>query len=71
MKHKELVALKPADLDKKEKEITMELLKLKGQVATGTTPKSPGQIKQLKKLLARIATIRTQRQSTEEKQKDA
>jgi len=70
MKHKELTSLKAADLDKKEAEVHNELIKLRGQVATGTPPKNPGQIKQYKKTLARIATIRTQQQK-EESQKHA
>lgn len=74
MKYKDLASLKPADLQKKEAEVSLELVKLQAQVATGTAPKNPGQIKQFKKILARIATLRTvqsQQKPMEEKQQDA
>jgi len=45
-----------ADLKKKMSELKIELLKLNTQVATGTTPKSPGQLKKIKKTIARIMT---------------
>ena len=74
MKYNELASMKPEDLDKKEAEARTELVKLRAQVATGTAPKNPGQIKQFKKILARIATFRTaqaKKQPKEEKQQDA
>lgn len=73
MKYKELVNLKPAELEKKEQEANMELIKLRAQVATGTAPKNPGQIRQLKQMLAKINTIKTQHMNnpTEDKKKDA
>jgi len=57
MKHKELKTMTPEELEKKEKEMRLELIKLNSQVATGTNPKNPGQIRQLKKSIARIRTI--------------
>ncbi|MCA9477522.1 MAG: 50S ribosomal protein L29 [Nanoarchaeota archaeon] len=57
MKYKDLEKLSAADLDKKLKETRVELIKLNGQVETGTTPKSPGQIKNLKKTIAKINTL--------------
>lgn len=71
MKYKDLAAMKPAELEKKEAEARTELIKLKAQVATGTAPKNPGQIRQIKKILARIETLRTAQSRTqpeEEKQ---
>ena len=62
MKYKELEAMTDKDLDKKLEEIKLELMKLNAQVATGTTPKSPGQIRQLKKTIARIMMVKTQKQ---------
>lgn len=61
MKYKDLQKLSDADLDKKLKESQVELIKLNGQVATGTTPKSPGQIKNLKKTIAKIHTLRQEK----------
>ncbi|MBN1275174.1 50S ribosomal protein L29 [Candidatus Woesearchaeota archaeon] len=68
MKYAELSAMRPEDLDKKEKEVRAELIKLQSQVATGTAPKSPGQIKQFKKIIARIHTLRTQQQKEVQQQ---
>ncbi len=67
MKFKELQAMKPADIRKKEEEIVMELIKLQAQVAIGTTPKSPGQIRVLKRTLAQIKTLKPM----EKQEKDA
>ena len=57
MKSKELRNLTKKDLKTKLQEIKKELIKLNAQVATGTVPKSPGQIKQIKKTIAKILTI--------------
>ncbi len=56
MKYKEIKALNKDDLDKKHIEAQVELMKLNAQVATGANPKSPGQIRVLKKTIARIQT---------------
>ncbi len=61
MKFKELQKLSDADVEKRLKETQIELIKLNGQVATGTTPKSPGQIKNLKRTIAKIHTLRSQK----------
>lgn len=72
MKFKDLSNLKPAELEKKEKEAAYELIKLQAQVATGTTPKSPGQLRELKRLLAKIHTLKNQRNNhMEDSAKDA
>lgn len=60
MRFNELVQMSADELEKKEKEIKLELIKLNSQVATGTNPKNPGQIRNLKKSLARIKTIKRQ-----------
>lgn len=63
MKFAEIKKLSPQDKEKKIKETKVELLKLQGQVQTGTAPKSPGRISQLKKLLAQIKTFERQEQA--------
>ncbi|NQU98368.1 50S ribosomal protein L29 [Candidatus Woesearchaeota archaeon] len=60
MKFKELEPLSNEDLEKRLEEAKMELIKLNSQVATGITIKSPGQIKQLKKTIAKIKTRQKQ-----------
>ncbi len=58
MKFRELVALAPAEREKKLKESNMELLKLRTQISQGTVLKSPGQVKQLRKIIAQIKSIK-------------
>lgn len=57
MKTNELEQLDLDALRSKHSEMQLELVKLNAQVATGTTPKSPGQIKQVKKNIAKILTM--------------
>ena len=56
-KKKELGMMTKADLLSKMEELKKELIKENAQVATGTVPKNPGQIKAMKKTIARIITI--------------
>ena len=57
MKNKELDSMKGEELSLKLQELRKELMKQYSQVAAGTTPKSPGQIKAARKAVARILTI--------------
>ena len=57
MKAKELKQKTKEELKVQLNESKKELIKLNTQVATGTTLKSPGQVKNTKKLIARILTI--------------
>ena len=61
MKFNELKALDNGQLGEKLNEVKKELIKLNAQVATGTTPKSQGQIRQMKKTAAQIMTAINQR----------
>lgn len=58
---KQLRELKDEDLDKKLSELKLELLKEMGNVKMGRPVKNPGKIKQLKKNIARILTIKNER----------
>ncbi len=58
MKVEDIRNKKPETLEKEELSLKKELMSLRAQVAMGTTPKSPGQIRSIKKTLARINTIR-------------
>ena len=64
MNAKELRELSKQDIEDKLIELRKELIKENAQVATGTTPKSPGQMKQMKKTIARILTINTEKEKT-------
>ena len=57
MKAKEIRSMGKEDLKAKLEELKKELMKVNTQISTGTTPKSPGQVKQIKKNIARILTI--------------
>ncbi len=57
MKIKELKALSKEDLLTKLRELQKDLIKHNAQIATGTIPKSPGQVKQIKKTIARIYSL--------------
>ncbi|MFW6230496.1 MAG: 50S ribosomal protein L29 [Nanoarchaeota archaeon] len=58
MKIKDIRAKKPEALEKDELQLKKELMSLRAQVAMGTSPKSPKQIKSVKKALARIKTVK-------------
>ncbi len=59
---KELENLADADLDKKKDELELELVKLRAQVATGTAPKNAMQVRRDRRTIARILTLRRQRE---------
>ena len=56
MKMNEIRRTSLEDLEQKEIELRKELVKLNAQVAMGTQIKSPGQLSQVKKNIARIKT---------------
>ena len=56
MKNKEIKSKSKSELESHLLESQKELIKLQTQVATGTTLKSPGQVKNTKKTIARILT---------------
>ncbi|MBN2458011.1 50S ribosomal protein L29 [Candidatus Woesearchaeota archaeon] len=58
MKAKELRKLSGKDIDKKIEELKLEMIKLNAQVATGTQLKNPGQIRTIRRTIARINTIK-------------
>jgi ribosomal protein L29 len=57
MKFKELAQMTAEEQEKKFNELELELIKLNAQVATGTPPKNAGQLRRLKKDIARIMLI--------------
>jgi len=57
LKIKEIRTMSKEELKNRVEELRKELIKLDAQTATGTTPKSPGQLKQIKKTVARILTV--------------
>jgi large subunit ribosomal protein L29 len=63
LKIKEIKSMPAEDLNSKLDELRKDLVKHNAQIATGTTPKSPGQIKQIKKTIARILTVMKTKES--------
>ena len=57
VKKKDLRNMGKEELEKQLKDLRMELIKSNSQVASGSAPKNPGQIRQTKKTIARILTI--------------
>lgn len=56
MKFKELKMASKEELLAKLSELRKELIKAYAQVATGTVPKSPGQIRNARRTIAKIKT---------------
>ena len=73
MKHKELKSLTKKEREEKLGELQKELMKINGQRAVGTVPKSPGQVKQIRKNIARLLLLQTTTEvkSTKEGEKKA
>ena len=57
MKAKEIRSTDKNTINEKISELKKELVKINAQVAIGTALKNPGEIKKIKKMLARILTI--------------
>jgi len=68
MKIKDIRKLNENQLGEKVKELRKELMKLNTQIATGTNPKSPGQVKDIKKTVARIFTTLNEKKRTKDKE---
>ncbi len=62
MKTKELRILPNNELEKRLAELRLELMKDQAQVALGATPKNPGRVSTVKKAIARIITLLSQKQ---------
>lgn len=60
MKFKDVTKMPKDELDKKLGELKTELMKLNAQVAIGTTPKNTKQIRDMKRTMAKIETLRRQ-----------
>lgn len=63
LKTKQIREMKPEDLEKKLNELRLELLKEMGNVKMGRPIKNPGKIKELRRAIARLLTIKQKRKS--------
>ncbi len=57
LKNKEIQGMGKEELEEKLLELKKDLIKQNAQIATGTSPKSPGQVRMTKKTIARILTV--------------
>lgn len=71
MRAKEIRGMDKNTLNEKLLELKKELVKMNAQVAMGTALKNPGQVKKLKKTVARILTINNQKSMKKIKQSEA
>ena len=58
MKAKELKAINELELENKMIELKKELMKINSQIAIGTIPKSPSKVREMKRTIAKILTIK-------------
>ncbi|MFN6992157.1 MAG: 50S ribosomal protein L29 [Fervidobacterium sp.] len=63
MKTKDLRKLSDSELEKRLKDLRLELMKEKGNVEMGGNVKNPGKIRVIKKTIAKILTIKTEREN--------
>lgn len=61
VRQKDLENLSKNELDKKIDELKRELLKAETQKSMGMTPDNPGRVKELRRTIARILTIKKKR----------
>lgn len=69
MKAKELRLMSQPDIENKLIELKKELMKANSQIAIGTVPKSPGKVRQAKRAIARILTIKHEKSKIKEEAK--
>ncbi len=66
MKIKEMRKLSPEDSEKKLNELKLELLKERGNVEMGGNVKNPGRIKIIRRDIARILTLKREKEKRNE-----
>ena len=66
MKVKEIRKLKSTDQEKRLKELKLELLKERGNIEMGGNIKNPGRIKIIRRDIARLLTLKNERERTNE-----
>ena len=69
MRSKELRVMNEQDLELKVLELKKELMKINSQIATGTVPKSPGKVREMKRTIAKVLTITNEKPGISNKPK--
>ncbi|MEK6943144.1 MAG: 50S ribosomal protein L29 [Nanoarchaeota archaeon] len=65
MKIKELRTLNDQAVEAKLLDLKKDLMKVNSQIAIGTIPKNPSRVKEIKKIIAQIHTIRKEKEMKE------
>ena len=60
IKVKEMRSMNEKTLSSKLTELRNELISINAQIAMGTVPENPGRVKEIKKTIAKILTIKKQ-----------
>jgi len=63
LRKKEIKSMSEKDMEKNVNEFRLELAKEKANIAIGATVTSPGRIREIRKTIARIETVLTQRRN--------
>ncbi len=58
---KDIRKMKGDELDGKLSDLKKELMKVNAQIAQGASPEKPGRIKEIKRTIAKILTIKRER----------
>ena len=61
IKNEQLRKMNDDELNNKLFELKKDLIKVNAQIAAGTIPENPGNVRNLKNTVARILTIKTQK----------
>ena len=64
MKAKEITTMSPADIEQKVVELKQELAKERASIASGTKSENPGKIRKLRRDVARLLTIKRQKEGS-------
>ncbi len=67
IKNSELRKLNKQELANKLLDLKKDLLKINAQIAAGTVPENPGNVKNVKKTVARIMTIMNETKEAQKK----
>jgi large subunit ribosomal protein L29 len=69
VKSKDLRKLSEKELNSKLLELRKDLVKINAQVASGTVPENPGNVRNVKKTIARILSVKTEKKKEDSKVK--
>ena len=62
LRSEEVRDLSVEEMEEKIKELKNELLREKSMIASGGAPENPGRIREIRRTIARILTIKTQKE---------